>query len=421
VERAVFTGRLTPGARLPTVRGLAGSLGVSPATVNAAYQGLRDRGVVTADGRRGTVVAHRPPLPHAPLSVPAGSVDLASGDPDPALLPDVRPVLARLAYQPRGYRADQDDASLLRAAAAQFAADGIPAAALTVVGGALDGVERVLATHAQAGDRIAVEDPGYSGVIELVRAIGLRVEPMAVDRSGPVPEALAAALRRGAVAVVVTPRAHNPTGACLDESRVRALRRVLRAHPQTLVVEDDHAGAVAGAPALSLCTTRTRRWAVARSVSKSLGPDLRLAVLTGDPGTIARVQGRLSVGTGWVSHVLQQLVAGLWADRDVAALLDRAEAAYAERRAALLAALAARDVPAVGWSGLNVWIPVADELSVVQQLAASGYAVAAGSRYRIGSPPAVRITSARMAVRDAPKVAAAVQLATAPRRHQRSG
>jgi DNA-binding transcriptional MocR family regulator len=292
---------------------------------------------------------------------------------------------------------------------------------MTVVGGALDGVERTLAAHTRAGDRVGVEDPGYSGVIELVRAMGLRLEPMRVDHAGATPDAVAGAVRRGAVAVVITPRAHNPTGACLDATRVRELRRVLREHPDTLVIEDDHAGAVAGAPALSLCTRRSSRWAVLRSASKSLGPDLRLAVVAGDPATVARMQGRLAVGTGWVSHVLQQLVAALWSEPEVTDLLDRAAQAYADRRTALLAALATRDVQAAGWSGLNVWVPVDDEPSVVQRLAAAGYAVAAGSRYRLDSPPAVRITTATLPVREAGRVAEAVAHAVRGRHPERSG
>src|SRR5581483_7347767 len=61
-EGAIREGRLQTGESLPTVRALAGALGTSPATVNAAYRTLRQRGLVIAEGRRGTRVAPRPAL-----------------------------------------------------------------------------------------------------------------------------------------------------------------------------------------------------------------------------------------------------------------------------------------------------------------------------------------------------------------------
>ena len=101
------------------------------------------------------------------------------------------------------------------------------------------------------------------------------------------------------------------------------------------MIEDDHGGAVAGAKACTVAGA-TERWAVARSVSKSLGPDLRLALLAGDAATVARVEGRQSLGIRWVSHLLQRTVAALLADRGVAQQLREAERTYTERRRALL-------------------------------------------------------------------------------------
>jgi DNA-binding transcriptional MocR family regulator len=118
-------------------------------------------------------------------------------------------------------------------------------------------------------------------------------------------------------ALVITTRAQNPFGSALDERRARELRALLRRHPEVLVLEDDHGGSVAGAPARTLCTDGIERFAVVRSVSKALGPDLRLALLAGDAATIARVEGRLALGIRWVSHLLQRTVAALLADKAV--------------------------------------------------------------------------------------------------------
>src|SRR5207244_4358334 len=103
VEAGVARGALRPGDALPTVRALAAASGVSAATVAAAYRRLVERGVVTSHGRHGTRVAGRPPLPVADPAVPAHAVDLASGNPDPALLPPLAPVLRRLSGRHRLY------------------------------------------------------------------------------------------------------------------------------------------------------------------------------------------------------------------------------------------------------------------------------------------------------------------------------
>ena len=404
IEDAVRAGRVAPGSLLPTVRGLAGRLRVSPATVAAAYRILAGRGLVSGQGRRGTRVSPRPPV-RTPASapLPAGLRDLASGNPDVRLLPALP--LRAVDVRPRLYGGDRVRPELLEAGRRLLAADGVLTESLTVVGGALDGLERVLQAQLRPGDRVAVEDPGYTGVLDLVSGLGLVPEAVPLDDSGPLPDGLDAALRRGAHAFVVTPRAQNPTGAALDARRARALGAILDRHPDILLFEDDHAGSVAGAPLHTLAHRRRPRWAVARSVSKALGPDLRLALLAGDATTIARVEGRQHVGSGWVSHVLQQLVVALLGDEHTEARLAEAARTYAARRDALLEALGRHGIAAHGRSGLNVWVPVPEEQAVVAGLAAAGWAVRAGERYRLRTPPGIRITTATLKAEDARRVA----------------
>jgi DNA-binding transcriptional MocR family regulator len=417
VEKGILGGRIPPGALLPPVRGLAALLGLSAATVAAAYRALGVRGLVAGEGRRGTRVVQRPPVAaRRPPVVPTGTRDLAEGNPDPALLPDLGPALRKLSCRPGLYGADDPLPALRRLAARQLAQDGIPAASLAVVGGAMDGIERVLQAHLRPGDRVIVEDPGYAGVLDLLGALGLVPVPVPIDDLGLRPDALAAALSPDTGAVVLTPRAQNPTGAALDPERARALRALLDRHPDVLVVEDDHAGPVAGADAETVVHARKPRWAVVRSVCKSLGPDLRLAVLAGDATTVARVEGRRSLGTGWVSHLLQGLVASLWSDAGTERRLREAADVYARRRRALVDALARHGIASHARSGLNVWIPVREEASTIAGMAAAGWAIRAGEPYRIQSPPAVRITVSTLMPEEAPKVASALAAVLDPAR-----
>jgi DNA-binding transcriptional MocR family regulator len=420
VERGIRDGELTAGTRLPTVRSLASHRGISTATVASAYRELRRRGLVAGAGRLGTTIAPRvPPSPRGRPIVPAGVVDLLSGNPDPALLADLGPAFVSLPREPVLYGASGSDPELLALAAARLESDGVPSDHLTVVGGALDGVQLALQAHVRPGDRIAVEDPCYPGIIDLASALGLTVLPMAIDDRGPTPEGLARALRGGAVACALTPRAQNPFGSAVDAERAAELKDVLSRHPAVLVLEDDHAFDITERRCHSLCEPGRARWAHLRSVSKSLGPDLRLAIMTGDATTVARVDARRLLAAGWVSHLLQRLVVRMWSDPGEPARVADVAATYTRRREALRDALRARGIESNGRSGLNVWIPVAHEDATVAALQERGWGVLAGDRFRIASPRAIRVTTARLEPDDAVRFAADLEAAMTPQQPSR--
>lgn len=418
VEAGVGEGALAPGALLPPMRELAAELGVNPNTVAAAYRTLRERGVIETDGRRGSRVRPRPssaPRDALRMAVPAGVRDLTEGNPDVSLLPALDGALAaaarRYAQAPTLYGQDPVAPELARLARADLDADGVPAGPLAVTSGALDGIERVLAAHLRPGDAVAVEDPGWGSVLDLVSALGLRVLPVAVDDEGPRADAVERALEAGARALVVTSRAQNPTGAAVSGARAGELRELLARHPGVLVIDDDHGHGIVDLPPHPLGGI-TRHWALVRSTAKAYGPDLRLAVLTGDAVTLDRVRGRQRLGPGWVSRLLQYAVVELWTSGAV----DRAAVArsYGERRDALVGALRERGVAAHGRSGMNVWVPVADETDVVTRLLAAGWAVTAGARFRVEAGPGVRLTVSQLSLPEVPGLADAVAAAVRP-------
>ena len=393
VEEAISRGALAPGDGLPPIRDLAGRLGVNANTVAAAYRLLRDRGAVEAAGRRGTRVRHRPattPRSLLGLDVPAGVRDLSTGNPDPALLP----IAFARAPQPRPllYGEPAMSPELVEFSSSALSADGVPADHLAVTSGALDGIERSLTAHLRPGDRVAVEDPGWANLLDLLAALGLSAEPVRVDDDGPLVADVRRALSRGVRALVITGRAQNPTGAALSAARADELRNLVSG-TDLLIVEDDHCAGISGAPLHTLAGS-TGSWAFVRSASKAYGPDLRVAVLAGDRRTIERVHGRLRLGPGWVSHLLQDLAVGLWSDEAAARLVREAERRYTDNRGRLVSALTERGVAAHGRSGLNVWVPVPDETVAITRLLGAGWAAAPGTRFRIRTPAGIRVTIA---------------------------
>lgn len=400
-ELRIRAGTLRAGDRLPAVRALAIELGADPGTAAAAYRLLRQRGFVISDGRRGTRVAAQPePRPSRIHRLPAGVHDLASSFVDPALVPNVAPALERVAgRRPDLARYDENAKldPLVAHATAEFRRAGVDAAAMSFVGGTLDGLERVLQAHLRPGDRVGVEDPAFPRQLDLLQTLNLTAVPVTIDDDGPDPDHLDRALRRGLDALIITPHGQNPFGSSLSAERATTLRRIIEPR-QVLLVEDAHGWDIDLLPAT--LTGGQQHWAVIRSLSRLLGSDVRLAFVAGDQHTIARVEARQAVTTSWVSRLLQEIAADMLAAPDVQRRLRRASTTTNKRRGALLSALQQRGVRAHGSSGLHNWIPVHEEGFAVQHLLDAGYAVLAGERFRLRTPPAIRVTTAQLLAAD---------------------
>ncbi len=408
IEAAVREGNILSGAQLPTVRALSEWLGVAPATVASAYQTLQARGVVVSRGRRGTSVSHRP----VPASRRVGAIscegrNLRDGNPDPKMLPDMASALRRIDSSHHLYGEPPHDASLVKLVSRDLKKCGVAVGDVCVTNGAMDALDRVMTEQLKPGDRVIVEDPGFGNTFDLVLAHGLVLVPVPIDQEGFIPDELDRACRDGTQALIMTPRAQNPTGAVLSESRSAELRKILRRHSSLLIIEDDHKHIIADAPLFCLHDHRSPRWVHVRSFSKSLNPDLRMAVMTGDEETMGRVQDRFVVGDRWVSHILQRLTFALLSDKGVQCLLKSAAKTYTLRRENLLRALRREGVEVEGRSGFCVWLPVREETTTVQALAADGWAVSAGERFRLSSPPAIRVCTATLEPDESKEFAAA--------------
>jgi DNA-binding transcriptional MocR family regulator len=398
VSRLITAGQLTIGTRLPTVRALAAELGVSPTTVSEAWQVLGDAGVIAAQGRNGTTVLG-PSSPLAPRryrDITEGpghyTLDLSTGTPDPALLPDLSAMLARVS---RGALTTSylDDPLYPPLAEALRARWPFHPEAMTVVDGAMDALDRVTGTLLRLGDRVMVEHTAFPPLLDLLEVVGVEIIGLDTDDDGITVASLRAALADRPVALFTQPRAHNPLGISTSEARVAALAEVLRP-TEVMVIEDDHAGDISIAPLASFGSHLPERTILVQSFSKSHGPDLRLAAVGGAGDVINQMARRRMLGPGWSSRLLQAVLAELLTDEGTRIALACARDTYAERRARLSSALDERGIATMGRDGINLWVEVADERAAQVALAARGIGVAPGAPFIVnpGGSEHLRLT-----------------------------
>lgn len=431
ISRLVTTDRLAAGTRLPTVRELARALGTSPGTVSGAWQALAGLGVIESRGRLGTFVRASPRGSHRYAQIAGHHVgdgaagagdgfrlDLASGTPDPLLLPDLGPALARVGG--RAHTTSYLEDPVHPALGAWLSQTWpFPAEALTIVDGALDALDRVAAELVRFGDRVLVENPTFPALLDILEQRGAAVVPMEIDECGVRPDAVAAGLDAEPVALFLQPRAQNPTGASMTARRARELARVLKGR-EVVVVEDDHSGDIAQVPDVSVGRHLPAACVHIRSYSKSHGPDLRVAAVGGPARVVRPLVARRQLGPGWTSRLLQGVLVDVLHDPTAADSVAHAGRVYAQRRDALRKALARRGVDSTPGDGVNLWVAVGDERAALVTLAAAGIRVSPGGPFMITALGGdhVRVTTAmlRDAVDDvASHLAAAARSPYGPR------
>ena len=397
IGRLISAGDLAPGHRLPTVRELSRALGVSPTTVSEAWQTLALVGAIDARGRQGTFV-RQPTGPGSPRRyrrVTEGpghfAVDLSTGTPDPALLPELGPVVAQVSRQSlTSSYLDQPVLPRLDERLREswpFVPDD-----LTVVDGAMDALDRIARVVVRLGDRVVVEHPTFPPLLDLLEQLGAEVIGVDVDAEGMVVEQLRAAVAADPVAVFVQPRAHNPTGVTMSARRAKALAAVL-ASSRATIVEDDHSGDIASGTLVSFGRFLPARTVHIRSYSKSHGPDLRLAAVGGSGEVVQAVANRRLLGPGWSSRILQAVLLEMLDHQPTIAAVRAARDEYARRRSVFVDALSERDVPVTGTDGINLWMEVSDERSALLTLAAQGIGAAPGEPFLVRPDrPHLRVT-----------------------------
>lgn len=393
IREAIRSKRVAPGAPLPTIRALSANLGVNRNTVAAAYAALADAGMVSSQGRNGTIIAPILQANPPPELIPPGVCNLSEGNPDPALLPDVSVAISTISAEPRLYGDALVLPELNETGRRWFGADGLDDGMLAVTGGALDAFERILATSLMPGDAVAVESPCFHRTLYLLRSLGLTPIPVPVDEEGLDPSALEQVLRQRVRALIVTPQAHNPTGASITETRARELRQVLRQAPEILVIQDDYFSLVVQQPPNWIAGPERTRWAAVRSLAKCFGPDLRVCLVLGDASTIGALERRMRLGQRWVSYVLQGIAFHLLEDIETRGLMRKARNIYARRRGRLIDALKKCGLDSVTGGGLNVWAKLPYDQQLAQALLLRGWAVKSSSPFSVhGNDSAIRIS-----------------------------
>ncbi len=360
---AIREGSLRHGEKLPSKRALCAQLGVSRATVEAAYGLLTAEGYVEARPRSGFYTAdyHLMPTPgeaqKAFPAPPARPTAVPGPERDPALdyfstsAVDVSvfpyaswaKLYKEVVYNSPALlqRGDPRGEAPLRQALAALLSEyrGVRCGPeQIVVGSGLETLLGQLITLFGPKTVYAMEDPGYPAVERTLLARGREIRFVPMDAAGMDAEALEAS---GATVAYLTPSHQFPLGITMPASRRSRLLGWAVAR-RGWIIEDDYDSEFryGGRPISSMQgMDRHGRVIYTGTFSRSLAPAIRLAYMVLPPALLEPWQALYGGQQPTVSRYEQTVMARFLAEGFYARYIRRVGKRYADRRAALLEAL----------------------------------------------------------------------------------
>ncbi len=388
IAESIGRGAIDSGERLPATRELAGHLGINRTTVSAAYALLEEWGFIEGHVGRGSFVARRqtpsqpsgrdwdailPPI-EAVARGAAHQVDISFATSRPAGEEFPLAQFRRLAKQvidspdaaeilqlgsPHGYP------PLRRYLLEDAAAAGIARAGddLIVTNGCQQALDLLARLFASEGQSVAVEDPGYHGVLGVFSRAGANLLPVNVDRAGMETSALEEVLdKHRPRLLIVTPSFQNPTGATLPEERRRQIVNLAQRFG-TVLVENDIYSALRyrgkSLPTLK-ALDETGNTILLRSYSKVSFPGLRVGWVIAPRAVVARLAEAKQISDLHSDQLSQAVLLRFAESGELARHLERTCASGAARLEAVLRACS-RYLPS-GASftrpegGMSLWI-----------------------------------------------------------------
>ena len=302
------------GERLPSIRTLCQEQNLSKATVQHALQRLEAQGLIEARPKAGYFVtlqpaAARKPQARAIIDAPrlvrvsallqdimrrSAAFDLLptfrSGDLPPGIVALNRSIGRSLRRQ-RGedyqyYDEPAGDERLRQQLVVNYARRGwaVSNDQLCVTSGCQHALFLALMASCEKGDVVAVESPGFYGVLQLLEQLGLRVVEVPTSMStGMDMDALEEVLERWKVkACVVSPAFSTPGGALMPLENKKRLLSLAERHDLAVIEDDIYADtALSSVPDPLKAIDENERVILCSSFSKSLSRDLRLGWISG--------------------------------------------------------------------------------------------------------------------------------------------
>lgn len=372
----IIEGRLSGGERLPAHRDLAWKLNIGLGTVTKAYIALERRGLTRSIKGRGTFVATRQ-VHNQP------QIDLSANTP-PAML-SARLLAQTLTVIAR--KIDTDHLNLYAPATGHPEHRRVMARWLETLGLTIDPSQLVLTNSARQALALAfelntcsqsvilTERITYPGAIALAARRGYRMQGIAMDAEGMVPEALAEAFNQLAATdggvLYLTPTLHNPTTAIMSHNRRLAIINICRRANARIIEDGVYASAEHIVPPLAALAPDITYHV--NSLSKSLGPGLQIGMLT-LPSAQDRTVDALLQDMPLAPSPLSCAVVEEWLINGAIHSIRRDMRHEAQRRTQLAVSLLSDEGLVVHPEAYNVWLPMPREQAsqLVENAAAAG-------------------------------------------------